>query len=105
MSTEKSNEIKKISYPIYEMKEKGKIILTPKVINQIMYLHANIGKTEWSGILLYDVISGHPSKPADFVLKAEHIFLMDIGSGTFTEYETDGDIVDIYNNISICIVS
>lgn len=99
MSTGKGNEIKKISYPIYEMKEKGKIILTPKVINQIMYLHANIGKTEWSGILLYDVISGHPSKPADFVLKAEHIFLMDIGSAAFTEYETDGDIVDIYNNI------
>lgn len=99
MSTGKGNEIKKISYPLFEMKEKGRIILPINVINQIMYLNAYIGKTEWSGILIYDVVSGHPSKPLEFVLKAKHIFLMDIGSGTFTQYETDGDIVDIYDNI------
>jgi len=54
MSTEKSNPtVKKVSYPIYEMEAKGRLILPMEMINQIMYLHASIGKTEWSGLLLY----------------------------------------------------
>jgi len=99
MSTEKSSTTKKITYPIYEMENKGRLLLPVEILNQIMYLHATIGKTEWSGILLYDVINGNPSKPSDFVLKAKHIFLMDIGSTAFTEYQTDGDIVDLYDKI------
>jgi proteasome lid subunit RPN8/RPN11 len=100
MSTEKSSTTsKKITYPTYEMESKGRLILPVEIINQIMYLHSSIGKTEWSGLLLYDVISGNPSKPSDFVLKAKHIFLMDVGSAAYTEYETDGDIVDLYDNI------
>lgn len=95
----KSDKFKVVKYPVYEMKEKGRLILTPEIINQIMYLHAIIGKTEWSGILLYDVISGNPSKPSEFVLEAKNIFLMDIGTGAATEYNFDGDIVDIYDNI------
>lgn len=97
MSTKKSKT--PIKYPLYEMEDKGKLILPMDVVNQIMYLHASIGKTEWSGILLYDVIRGNPSKPKEFVLKAKHIFLMDIGSAAFTEYETDSDIVDLYDNV------
>ena len=100
MSTEKSSTTsKKIAYPTYEMESKGRLILPVEIINQIMYLHSSIGKTEWSGLLLYDVMSGNPSKPSDFVLKAKHIFLMDVGSAAYTEYETDGDIVDLYDNI------
>lgn len=99
MSTKESSTNKKVSYPVYEMTDKGILVLPVDVINQIMYLHARIGKTEWSGILLYDVVSGNPSKPSEFLLKAKHVFLMDIGSAAFTEYETDGDIVDIYDNI------
>lgn len=89
----------KPEYPIFEMVDHGKLILPQHVINQITYLHSYIGKKEWSGILLYDVVKGNPSKPSEFVLRAEHIFLMDIGSAAFTQYETDGDIVDIYDNI------
>lgn len=98
MSTKDSSN-KKPEYPIFEMVDRGKLILPQHVINQITYLHSYIGKKEWSGILLYDVVKGNPSKPSEFVLRAEHIFLMDIGSAGFTEYETDGDIVDIYDNI------
>lgn len=99
MNIEKSSTTKKVVYPIYEMENKGRLILPMEVINQIMYLHATFGKNEWSGILLYDVINGNPSKPADFVLEAKHIFLMDVGSAASTEYKTDGDIVDIYDKI------
>lgn len=92
-------KVKKIDYPIYEMDDNGSLILPMDIINQIMYLHSTVGKTEWSGILLYDVIKGNISDPKNFVLKAKHIFLMDIGNTAYTEYETDGDIVDIYDNI------
>ena len=89
----------KVEYPLYEMEEKGKLILPPEILSQITFLHSHVGKTEWSGMLLYDVIKGNPSKPETFELEAKHIFLMDIGSAAYTEYEADGDIVDIYDNI------
>ena len=99
MGTPAKKKEVKVDYPIYEMEERGKLILPPEIISQITFLHSHIGKTEWSGMLLYDVVKGNPSKPEDFELEAKHIFLMDIGSAAYTEYEPDGDIVDIYDNI------
>ena len=94
----KVKEEKKI-YPVYEMEELGKLIIPPEVIAQITYLHSHCGGNEWSGMLLYDVKKGNPSKPEDFELEVKHIFLMDIGTAASTDYETDGDIVDIYDEI------
>lgn len=90
---------KKVEYPIHEMEENGSLILPPHIISQLTYLHSHCGTDEWSGMLLYDVKKGNPSKPKGFELEAKHIFLMDIGTAASTEYETDGDIVDIYDNI------
>ena len=87
----------KVEYPVYTMDAKGKLTLPPHIISQIQFLHSHVGKTEWSGMLLYDVVSGSPSKPEEFELEAKQIFLMDVGSAAYTEYETDGDIVDIYD--------
>lgn len=86
-------------YPVIESKENGTLIIPDKVMKQITYLHGHIGDTEWSGILLYDVVSGSPADPKNFKLEAKHIFLMDIGTAGYTEYEADEDIVDIYDNI------
>lgn len=99
MGTPAQTKEKKAEYPIYTMEDKGKLILPPSVISQITFLHSHCGTKEWSGLLLYDVIKGNPSKPKDFELEAKHIFLMDIGSGGATDYETDGDIVDLYDQI------
>ena len=90
---------KKVEYPLYEMEERGKLIIPPKIISQIQFLHSHCGTKEWSGMLLYDVIKGNPSKPEDFELRAEHIFLMDIGTAGATNYETDADIVDLFDEI------
>ncbi|KKL53720.1 hypothetical protein LCGC14_2272630, partial [marine sediment metagenome] len=95
----KKKEEKRIIYPILEMETKGTLILPSDFITQINYLHGKVGKEEWSGMLLYDVKSGSPADPKNFILEAKHIFLMDIGSAAYTEYNTDGDIVDIYDNI------
>ncbi len=90
---------KQAEYPIYKMEEKGKLILPPEVISQITYLHSHCGSKEWSGLLLYDVKNGNPSKPENFELEVKHIFLMDIGSAGATNYELDGDIVELYDEI------
>jgi hypothetical protein len=99
MSYKQGNEPKQEVYPIINMRDNGRLILPDHIITQINYLHGKCGNVEWSAILLYDVIKGSPKKPKDFVLEAKHIFLMDIGSSAHTEYETDGDIVDLYDNI------
>ena len=99
MGTPAQTKEKKAEYPIYTMEDKGKLILPPEIISQITYLHSHCGSKEWSGLLLYDVIKGNPSKPKDFELEAKHIFLMDIGTAGATDYETDGDIVDLYDQI------
>ena len=90
---------KKIVYPTLKLDSMGTLILPNDIITQINYLHGRVGNTEWSGMLLYDVVSGNPANPKTFVLKAKHIFLMDIGNGVYTEYEPDGDIIDIYDNV------
>jgi hypothetical protein len=95
----KAKEKEKAEYPIYTMEEKGKLVLPPRIISQITFLHSHCGVKEWSGLLLYDVVKGDPSKPEDFELEAKHIFLMDIGTAGATDYETDGDIVDLYDQI------
>ena len=68
MGTPAQTKEKRAEYPLYEMEEKGKLILPPKIISQIQYLHSHCGKVEWSGLLLYDVIKGNPSKPENFEL-------------------------------------
>jgi hypothetical protein len=95
----KDKKDKTPDYPIVELKERGRLLLTDEIITQINYLHGRTGKKEWSGMLLYEVVKGNPSKPKDFVLKAKHIFLMDIGTAAYTEYETDEDIVELYDNV------
>lgn len=98
MSKSKKTE-KKIVYPTIEMEQRGRLNIPNNIMAQINYLHGKVGKEEWSGMLLYDVVSGSPADVENFVLEAKHIFLMDIGTKAYTEYSPDGDIVDIYDNI------
>ena len=88
-----------IEYPVVELREKGKLYLTDEILMQINYLHSRTGTKEWSGMLMYEVLKGSIAKPSQFILRAKHIFLMDIGTASYTEYETDEDIVDLYDNV------
>lgn len=94
MSKQKKED--KVVYPVVEMKGNGRLIIPDNIVRQINYLHGQVGSVEWSGMLFYDVISGNPSKPENFVLEAKYIFPMDIGTAAYTEYEPDGDFVDLY---------
>jgi hypothetical protein len=90
---------KQVEYPVVELKERGKLFLTDDFLMQINYLHSRTGAKEWSGLLMYEVVKGSIAKPKEFSLRAKHIFLMDIGTSAYTEYKTDEDIVDLYDNI------
>jgi hypothetical protein len=90
---------KTVEYPIITMEKKGRLYLTRDLVSQILFLHSAIGKTEWSGVLMYDVVSGSPSTPEKFILRAEQIFLMDIGTSGYTEYDYSEDIIDLYDNV------
>lgn len=72
---------------------KGRLILTKELLDQIDYLHNQVGKIEWCGILFYRHIEGDINDPKSLVLQAEHIYPMDIGSEAYTEADIDIDAV------------
>lgn len=79
-----------------EFKSKAKLIISKELLAQISYFHHKVGKFEWSGLVFYKIISGDISEPGSLVLKAERMYLMDIGSYSYTEFSPDESIVDFY---------
>lgn len=63
------------------------------------YLHKQVGSTEWSGVLLYKIVSGDFDNIESLVLSAEYVFPMDIGSSAYTEYEASEEYMDMYEVI------
>ncbi len=74
---------------------KPTVIISNELQAQITYLHNEFGNIEWSGFLLYQVISGELSKPEDMVIKAIGIFPCDVGSSAYTEYDPADFILDM----------
>lgn len=78
----------------------GSIIITEDFKRKIDYLHKQVGKLEWSGILLYKLVSGSISKMSNLVFKAVDIYPMDIGSASNTAFEyKPEDVVNMYDSI------
>lgn len=77
------------------------LYITKKIYEQIEYLHRSLPGKEWSGILLYRIDSGllrNAEEPMK--LTAIELYLMDIGSATYTEYLSNpADIVDLYDQV------
>jgi hypothetical protein len=79
------------------LSKKGKVIITEQLQNQIDYFHQEIGEVEWSGVLLYKIIEGSILEPEKLVVEAYDMYLMDIGSATYTEFDLEFDnIKDIH---------
>lgn len=95
MSTTVTNQAPKMQE--LTLHGKGKLILTQGLMDQIDYLHKHVGPTEWCGILFYKKISGEINSSENFVLQAEQIYPMNIGSETYTAAELEGiDTIDMY---------
>lgn len=77
----------------------GKIIISNNIKNQIDYYHKQIQGKEWSGILFFKQIKGNIENLKDLEFLATNVYLMDIGSETFTKYNMDKEIVKAYDFI------
>lgn len=69
--------------------DKPKLTLSKNLLDQIDYFHEEVGKDEWSGVLVYKVESGSIEEPNKLELLATHLIPMDIGTAAYTEYEFD----------------
>ena len=73
-----------------EIKKKASLALSQEIITQIHYLHTVVAKnTEWSGILIYEVLEGDVNDPENFKVHAHKLIPMDVGTSGYTEYEYD----------------
>jgi hypothetical protein len=75
-------------------KDKATIVITREFKDQVDWLHKKCGETEWSGLLIYSV-DGDISTPDDFVMKVEGMWLLDVGSSVYTEFEIGPAICDV----------
>lgn len=79
------------------------MIITEKLQKQIAYLHRQVGSNEWSGELIVRE-EGNINDLDNFKMYAEDIYLVDIGTGTYTSYEVDkggfkaADIIQMYES-------
>lgn len=80
----------------------SKLLLTNEVVDKIKaWCNANPNR-EWSGYMYYTAEGNFPD---DVLITAKDIFVMDVGSGTYTEYDpdseeflyrTENDLLDCY---------
>lgn len=94
--THQNNSVPKKSSVVYEMNEKGVIIVSPTLAAQITALHKIAGRNEWSGILLFRTINEDLEHPKNFRIVAEGVYPMDFGSGAYTEYDFSEDVLEVF---------
>lgn len=75
----------------------GKLIITEPVQKYIDQLHAEIGNTEWSGMLFYKTIKGKIEDLKDIEFETVFLYPMDIGSSTYTEFNYNQEILNAYD--------
>jgi proteasome lid subunit RPN8/RPN11 len=77
--------------------KKPVLTLSKDFVFQMTHLHREVGRIEWSGLLYYTVLEGTIKEPGTLKMRAEHIFPLDVGNSTYTEYEVDDDVIDFYD--------
>lgn len=86
--------------PEWKMNKSGTLKIPENVQQQIEYLHRKIGSTEWCGILFYSKEIGDLTDPETFMLRAEYIYPMDIGSPGYTSANISSEnLIDMYETV------
>lgn len=67
-----------------------KILIPKEVEDKIRYLCNNISTVEWSGILFYTVTGTFENN--DLVVTCKDLYLMDIGTAGFTEFDVTPEV-------------
>jgi proteasome lid subunit RPN8/RPN11 len=79
---------------IYHSDKKYKLIITDSLESKIRFMCSLSPNNEWSGVLFYSVEGDISSPNNDFKIIAEDFCLCDIGSATYTEFETRPEVVN-----------
>ena len=82
----------------FEMSQGYTLMISPSLMNEIAYLHSKNDNKEWCGILFYEEVSGSLFN-SDLVLRAKHIYLLDIGSSAYTEGSVDLELLDFFEEV------
>ena len=78
-----------------ELKKKSdiyKIYIPEKVEQKFRYVCHQLPSVEWSGPLFYKVEGSF--EDGSLTIKCEDIFIMDIGTAAYTEFEESPDIIN-----------
>ena len=88
---------KKICYDVEEV-QGVQLEISDKAQSQIDYLLRKFPNTEWSGMMVWDIVEGSLKSPTDLKLIVEYVLLMDIGSAAYTEYDNNAQLMlDLYD--------
>lgn len=78
--------------PLYKGEKRNyKLVIPEKVEEKIRFLCDRIHDVEWSGTLFYDIEGTFEDN--NLVATCKDIYLMDIGSGTYTEFNMSPDVI------------
>lgn len=77
--------------PVKKLEQVVPVEITQKLQNQIRHLCKQVADVEWSGVLFYTV-EGTFGDP-NFKCICQELFLMDIGTSGYTEYEFGPDVI------------
>ena len=71
--------------------------MSKKLQNQIKFLCSKVSNVEWSATLFYRIKSGSFEK-GNCILIAEELYLQDIGTEVYTEYDYGADFITLMMN-------
>ena len=77
------------------------LVISENVLSQITYLHHFVGTKEWSGLLIFSETAGSIEELHKLELRAEAVYPMDIGNSTYTEFDYDESIIDVYSQFDM----
>ena len=78
-NTQQSTVKSKVTFPEINLKTKGTLVIKDELLKHIDFLHQKVGNIEWSGVLLYKIVSGTIDKPETLQIEVYDMYLMDIG--------------------------
>lgn len=84
-------ENKKVLPPLEKHSDVYKLIIPPGVEKKIRYLCSKISQVEWSGTLFYTCSGSYEENNIE--VRCVDIFLMDVGSATYTEFDMSPDVI------------
>lgn len=90
--------MEKLKVNTIEGKEKPSFIVTKELLLDISILHAMVGSTEWSGILLCE-IEGSITNPSEMRIIGKRIWPVNIGSEAYTAFQYNAEILKMYDVI------